>query len=62
MPATSDGGAHWVTQSVSARPELTSVAARDDAHAWTVGMDGAIAATTDGGVHWVRRPPAPPPS
>ena len=50
--ATTDGGAHWVTQT-SGTTSADCVRFVDAAHGWAVGVDGTILATTDGGAHWV---------
>jgi photosystem II stability/assembly factor-like uncharacterized protein len=56
--ATTDGGAHWVSQNSGTTQKLVGVAFADSKHGWAVGQDvggkyRVILATSDGGTHWV---------
>ena len=52
---TSNGGANWTKQTMTAKRGLADVHFMDPMRGWAVGP-GSIERTTDGGAHWVKQP------
>jgi len=50
--ATTDGGAHWVSEDGNIDGALSDVVFANKALGWAVGEHGAIISTKDGGEHW----------
>jgi photosystem II stability/assembly factor-like uncharacterized protein len=55
--ATSDGGTHWVDQSITKKYLLDGVSFPDAVHGWVVGAFGTVLSTSDGGNHWIEQHP-----
>ncbi len=50
--ATTDGGAHWISQESKVSVDLNAIYAVNAYWAWAVGDGGTILITTDGGANW----------